>query len=808
MNNLPTRTDLTALNDQQLKAVLSSEKRLLILAGAGSGKTNTLLQKINYLIDDEQADSKSIMAITFTKNAANEMTDRMIISADKTGFYKKILKTNGLTQNEIGLERKKMLQKYPWINQITIKTFHSLCYQIMRDEGVNVFDNQFKIIPTSIEESSDYSKNTAPETEFDIAQKVAIKLSENKEFLIDLKRYVIDYFVDNIRDDEGSLEFRPEGKLFTTLKNDKVRSKSEQYIANWLFRNNIDYEYERKERVSKSAFHPDFFIPAANIYIEHVSDISYPTFWKEMELKDSKQTCIKTFDKATHNTAVFNNMLDSVIKGRISKDLSSATVLHYHEEFSGFKVELSKFFRSMLDIKRAIKISNKNLDDLALAAEKSEHERVRLFYKVAIPIINGYNDYCVNRSYLDFDGLIEYSLKLFKENPMIRTRYQKRYKYVMVDEFQDVNNQQVEFLKYLVNEDTQLFCVGDDWQSIYGFRGAQIDYILNFKKHFKQPEIITLNLNYRSTDYIVKASNEVIRKNQFQVAKNITAVKKGGAKIEVNYAEVEGETESFIWGKIQKHLEEGIKMEEILILYRRTAMKKQVQESLIKSGVKVQFKTIHSAKGLEAKVVFILGLNSSPGGFPDPWMQDKIYHIIKKTEYDTLLEEERRLFYVALTRAKKHVYLMSQKGNVSEFVKDIPKELILTQGNEQLGLEIKLALCERCSAKIEDHFKFCAECGNQVDLTNKTADQETDLYSIIQGKIKMIPLKYVKNMDEHIHKAKLRNKRAYEPWTAVEDELLAECRNQFILRDLSNLFGRSESGIQSRFSELSINSTE
>lgn len=806
MSIINTRTNLSALNNQQRKAVLSKEKRILVLAGAGSGKTNTLLQKINYLIDDEQVDAKSILAITFTKNAANEMIDRMILSADKTGFYKKVMETNGISQIQIGKERKKMLQKYPWLNQITFKTFHSLCYQIIRDEGVNVFDNQFKIIPKSLMDSTGYTGNTASETESEIAQKVAIKLSENKDYLISLKRYILDYLVDHIREDEGYLEFRPEGKFFTTLNGDKVRSKSEQYIADWLFRNNIDYEYERKERISKKAFHPDFFIPSANIYLEHVSDLSYPTFWKEMELKKAGITCIKTFDKATHNSAVFNQVLDKVIKGRISKDLSSAAVLHYHEEFAGFKKELNNFFRSVLDVKGAIKTSNKNIEDIAEAAAKSDHERVRLFYQVALPIIKGYYEYCTNKSYLDFDGLIEYSLKLFKEYPVIKSRYQKQYNYLMIDEFQDVNNQQVDFLKHLVNEDSQLFCVGDDWQSIYGFRGSEIEYIVNFKEHFKTPEIITLKLNYRSTDHIVKASNEVIKKNRFQVSKDIRAVKKGGPKIEVNYAEVEGETESFIWKKIQYHLQEGIKPEEILVLYRRTSMKKDVQESLKRSNINVQFKTIHGAKGLEAKVVFVLGLNSAPGGFPDPWMQDKIYHIIKKTEYDTLLEEERRLFYVALTRAKKYLYLMSQKGSVSEFVKDIPKDLVLINANEISGVEFEMNICTHCESKIDEHYKFCPECGKSIKDIKRQEGQEKDIFNSIREKVNNFPLEYVGYLDSHIYEARLKHKRAYEPWSVNEDKLLSNYCDQFITKELSELFGRSEGGIQSRLKELVVSS--
>ena len=93
MKNLSTKTDLSTLNDKQRAAVLSECNRLLVLAGAGSGKTKTLLHKINYLVDDKLVDAKNILAVTFTKNASNEMLDRLIVSADKTGYYEKFINT-------------------------------------------------------------------------------------------------------------------------------------------------------------------------------------------------------------------------------------------------------------------------------------------------------------------------------------------------------------------------------------------------------------------------------------------------------------------------------------------------------------------------------------------------------------------------------------------------------------------------------------------------------------------------------------------------------------------------------------------
>ncbi len=803
MKNLSTKTDLTALNDQQRKAVLSKNKRLLVLAGAGSGKTKTLLHKINYLIEDKLVDATNILAVTFTKNAANEMLDRMIQSADKSGYYEQFLKTKDITFAERYKERQTFLNRFPWLNRLTIKTIHSLCYQIIKTDGVQVFDNKFKIVADQ-KTASEFQGNTAEESVSDIIEKVTIILSNEKEFLLKLKRYILDYFVDYIQEDKRKEEFRPEGKFFTSLRGDKVRSKSEQYIADWLYRNSIDYVYEPEVKVEGSVFHPDFFIPQANVYLEHISNKSYPSFWKEGKMKIAGNTCIKTYDDATHNSAIFNKVLDRVIKGRISTDLSSATVLHYDEEFSNFRKEIKRFFREVNEVRNKIVNSEKPIGQIIEEASKSEFERVRIFYELAIPIINAFNDYCINRSYLDFDGLLTKSIQLLQEYPNIRERYQDRYKHILVDEFQDVNNLQVKLLNLLTKKETQLFCVGDDWQSIYGFRGSEIGYIVHFKKHFNDSELLTLNLNYRSTDPIVSASTEAIKKNKFQIPKEIKAVKRGGQKIKIFYEEQEGQSNSFIWETIEKHAEEGISHEEILVLYRRSAMALDLKQALKKSGYKIQFKTIHSAKGLEAKVVFILGLHSNKGGFPDPWLQDKIYQIIKPTDYDHLLEEERRLFYVALTRAEDYLYLISQKGAVSNFIKDIPPEFIQNDQDENTTTSNNLILCQSCQSKLENHYRFCPECGNNLTENKKVTPYSKEKENL-EKLISALPIIQNVNDDEQKLKAREKHKRAYESWTDEEDKLLINYQKIFSLIELSEICGRSLGGVKSRIKFLNIN---
>ena len=801
MKNLSTKTDLSTLNDKQRAAVLSECNRLLVLAGAGSGKTKTLLHKINYLVDDKLVDAKNILAVTFTKNASNEMLDRLIVSADRTGYYEKFINTKGISVAEKRKERQSFLKKFPWLDKITVKTLHSLCYQIIKTDGVHVFDNKFKIVADK-KSSSEFLGNTAEETVSEIIEKVTISLSSNKLFLLKLKRYILDYFVDFIHHHKEQEEFRLDGKFFTSLKGDKVRSKSEQFIADWFYRNSIDYVYEPEFKVGASAFHPDFFIPQANVYLEHISNKSHPSFWKEGKMKIAGNTCIKTYDDATHNSAIFNKVLDRVIKGRISDDLSSATVLHYDEEFSKFRKEIRKFFREVNEVRNKIVNSEKQIEQIISEASESDFERVRMFYELAIPIINEFNDYCTNKSYLDFDGLLTKSIQLLEEYPNIRERYQDRFKYILVDEFQDVNNLQVKLLNLLTKDSTQLFCVGDDWQSIYGFRGSEISYIVNFKEHFADSELLTLNLNYRSTDPIVSASTEAIKKNKFQIPKEIKAVKRGGQKIKIFYEEQEGQSNSFIWEAIEQHIAEGVNPEDILVLYRRSAMASDLMKALKNSGHKIQYRTIHSAKGLEAKVVFVLGLHSNKGGFPDPWLQDKIYQVIKPTDYDDLLEEERRLFYVALTRAKDHLYLISKKGAVSDFIRDIPDEYIFFNQSENNNDSNKIVLCINCESKLEDHYKFCPTCGNTV-----VPEVETDADLIEKQKIEKIirdlPFSSAHG-DEQKKEARKKYRRAYEPWALEEDNILKSYFNNFSFDELSDLFGRTYNSIKSRIEHLKL----
>lgn len=790
MKSFVTKTNLTDLNPKQLKAVVSEEKRLLVLAGAGSGKTKTLIQKLEYLIKDKGAKTSEILAITFTKNAANEMIDRLLISSDNTGEYEQLFHTKR-RKKEVEFDRRRFL-KNSWVGNVTIKTFHSQCFGMLKNYGSkgtlnNFNDNKFRLLMDSGSSEESPSASTAEETRSEVLGKMLIEKCKDKHFLIEFKKYLLDYLVDRI-DHKKSSQNTQYPTTYTTLNGTKVRSKSEQYIADWLYRHNIKFVYEPIVNMKRFDFKPDFFLPEGNIYIEHVSNLSGSIENKARELREAGKTVLYTYEDQTKDTAYFNAELEKAIKGRMPLDHIFDSDLNYEEEFKYYHKEINDFRRQVLSVMDMLKIENIERGEVLNKAKASAHERVRIFYKFAGPLIEDYTAYCVNKSYQDFNDLILSTVDLLRNNNEIRESIRSQYKYILVDEFQDVNNLQVELLSLMLTEETQLFCVGDDWQSIYGFRGSNVDYIVNFKKHYPGANAIKLNLNYRSTKNIVSASNEVIKKNKIRVDKHVEAFKLSNSAIHVFKGTNEDENIGYATKQVEKLIEQGYDREDILFLYRRSKMYKPYFEAFKKSGIFVTNKTIHSAKGLEAKAVFVIGLTEGNGGFPDIWISDVIYQVVKETQHDVLMEEERRLFYVAITRAKDHLFLLSKKDNPSRFIDEIPREFKLDPKIELTGF--KIFQCHSCRTKVQSTDNFCSYCGTSLGSApneNLSDIAEANSFNLMK------------------EEAQKKHSNAYEPWTESKDQELEKLFCEGVnVKELMKHFGRSKHAIISRIEKLKL----
>jgi DNA helicase II / ATP-dependent DNA helicase PcrA len=365
------------LNPQQIRAVEDIENPLLVIAGAGSGKTRVLTFKIAYLIKDKGFDPFSILAITFTNKAANEMKRRVIDLVGKVG-------------------------EYMWVS-----TFHSFCARILRVEidrlGISrsfvIYDSddQLKLITKCIKQLDMDPKKTPP--------KLILAI------ISDAKNRLIDY---------------------------------QDFAKN-------AYEY---------------------------------------------------YDK--------------------------------------------------------------------IAAE-------------VYPI---YQDKLIKANALDFDDLLMYAVNILNLFPEVRQKYQQKFKYILVDEFQDTNLAQNQLVLILSHINKKICVVGDDDQSIYSWRGADIKNIIEFDKNFNNTKIIKLEQNYRSTKNIIEAANKLISVNEKRKKKNLWTENQKGEMISKYLADDEKSEIFFIVKKIKGHIKEkGKKYKDFSIFYRTNAQSRAVEEIFMKENI-------------------------------------------------------------------------------------------------------------------------------------------------------------------------------------------------------------------------------
>lgn len=196
-----------------------------------------------------------------------------------------------------------------------------------------------------------------------------------------------------------------------------------------------------------------------------------------------------------------------------------------------------------------------------------------------------YQQILFKNSAVDFDDLLILPIKLFKENPDILKKYQDYYKYVLVDEYQDTNHAQYLLTKMISDKHKNICVVGDDWQSIFGFRGANYKNILNFHKDYKDCKVIKLEQNYRSTKIILKAANEVVKNNELRTDKTLWSDKSEGEKITYYQAYDEVDEVFYIIRKIKELLKNGAGYKDIAILYRTNAQSRVFEQEFLKENL-------------------------------------------------------------------------------------------------------------------------------------------------------------------------------------------------------------------------------
>jgi DNA helicase-2/ATP-dependent DNA helicase PcrA len=229
--------------------------------------------------------------------------------------------------------------------------------------------------------------------------------------------------------------------------------------------------------------------------------------------------------------------------------------------------EISKYKNSLL-----------TADEIIKKAELSDYKKIAIIYR-------DYEKEILKKNLVDFDDLLMLTYQILKQDKPLRKEISNRYQYIMVDEYQDTNDLQFKLLELLASEHNNLCVVGDDDQSIYGWRGANIRNILEFSSYFKNTKVVKLEINYRSTAPILKAANELIEHNSQRIRKKLYSFKGNGKKVESFHSINESREARGIAKEIKGLLAQGVASDEIAVLYRINALSRSLEEGFTREGL-------------------------------------------------------------------------------------------------------------------------------------------------------------------------------------------------------------------------------
>lgn len=540
------------LDDEQVNSIVTSDKSTLVIAGAGSGKTTTIVGKIKYLILKEKVSPSKILVLSFTNLSAKEMKQRI--------------------EKEIG-------------SNINASTFHKLGLEIIKQSTnyeVNIFTGDLRsIIITSIN-----------------------RLVSDSNYLMRL----ISYLINSLNITRG-------------INNEIFKYKEETIISYYLYLNNIVYEYINNK----------FYLFNYNLIIKYK--------------KGYDLTKVKSYLETN------NVILNSSNYNLVWKVFNTSNNIIY---------SLSNYFYTIISL---IKSNNLNIDEI----------NNEVIYLVK-PIYEDYNKYLKDNNLIDFNDMINYSTLLVNTN-----KYIHNFDYVIVDEFQDISKSRYNLLIALRKQkDYKLFCVGDDFQSIYRFSGSDISLITCFEKYFGKTRINKITTTYRFPNLLARISGEFVMKNKRQIKKEIKGIESNIFPLEIiNTNELEIKLKSlpyysnvYFLGRYNTDIDLIKGNKEFLISYRNNKIDIIYGKRV---DLQIEFLTIHKSKGLERDFIFILNNKDKGMSFPSKIIDDDFISSLLDNSDTYPYAEERRLFYVAITRARIKCFLLEEKENSSIFLKELNK---------------------------------------------------------------------------------------------------------------------------------------
>ena len=662
------------LDKQQRRSIISEEDNCLVVSSAGSGKTSSIVGKVKYLTEIKGIAPQRILLISYTNKAAAELTERMATNGLKGyTFHKLALDIIG---KETGIK--------PSICDNTDALFVEIYHNLLKDSA-------FK--KSIVEYFIDYSANEADWEK---------RKSERREQLSELKNVQLKAIFPDM-----------DGKTIY------VRSEQEQKICFVLSSLGVKFRYEEAYEhlladEMHSQYRPDFSIyfdkegETKRIYLEHfgVDDHSLVPVWfakdKNITYEEANQKYNDgiTWKKAAHKKFGTQLLVTSSadfhysdIRDKLRTLLSDAGVPikeKTDEELydlvlpKGSKQEKA-FIRLVVTFSTLVKSSCKSLNEVLKQVYKANDERSTFIIEnIFQPVYERYIQALSESKQIDFTDAI------LKATEICRTSHSVEYDYIIVDEFQDISVDRYNFLKALRegNPPAKLYCVGDDWQSIYRFSGSDMALFNQFPEYFGATEINKIETTYRFGEPLVALSSQFIQRNKAQIQKDIRPFN-SEIKTELefhpyerrDYCNTIGQLIASIPSDKSVFLLGRYSFDDYYLSFMYQSFKEGNRFYYVIGGRKIEFLTVHKSKGLEADYVILLQCNKDTYGFPSLVSDDPVLSYVLTKSDQFPFGEERRLFYVAITRAKMKTLVLYDKRFPSVFVDEFLHPEKISEGS-------------------------------------------------------------------------------------------------------------------------------
>lgn len=719
-----------SLDLQQRDAVVTDEYSNLVIAGAGSGKTSVVVGKVKYLVERWGVDPSEILVTSFTRASVRDLETR--------------IKASG-------------------VEGVSAKTFHALGLRVLGNEYAVAAENalQKHVMSYLTNELISRPKEAAAFLEFFGLRTLApdeVPDSEEAEVRMKLLK------AQDMRTLKGLVLESGRQDGMDTIRGERVKSIEELMIANFLFLNGVEYEYEKPYNreipqdicdEERRAYQPDFYLVDNDIWLEHFGiDENGRVPWMKTRAEEQKYLDGIKWKRLVHEVcgtkliesfSFWNkdqDLLNRVEKLLLDNGVELKNDPKRNAEICGGLLRDQRFFSSMSQLIctfiSLVKSGNKTVfevDDAARIAYRENGSmwyRYELFTRFVWPIFVTYRESLSAREKpeIDFDDMINMAADRVRSQG-----FKDHYRYIIVDEYQDISLSRFGLLSAIRDATgAKLMCVGDDWQAIYRFAGSDVTLFTNFGELVGFYEEMRIERTYRNSQKLVDSASQFVLKNPDQMSKSvismapkqrrppIAVISQSNQRAAFAYALKDllsspgGGGEIIVLGRNGRDLErvfpDFAPTKEFSFRDPKRGVVKEDKFSKVivyhPAGAKpreIGYMTVHKSKGLQADNVVVIGLTNDRCGFPNMIADDPILELLLANSDGYPFAEERRLFYVALTRTKNRVWLVAGEESASPGISLFVNEL--RQDNDASSLAFH-------SQSHSDDVVECPRCGGAL----------------------------------------------------------------------------------------------